>query len=171
MRKNRHSYETTTRYHIPFCSPNIFILYHTATSGARVLFMILLQIKINQLQNLSSVYSNRKAIDVIPQIFGSTLSLPMSTSSRLVLFFILLLKSPITLVNHNPSLRRSYPSHSTMCVSIPTILTPTVCTYQQAAPTAPQNSFGLSSISTSLSIPKTTDEVMSDPGWRQAYGR
>jgi hypothetical protein len=74
--------------------------------------MILLQVKINLLQNPSSVFSLatlvfKKVIDVIPQIFGGTLSLPMSASLRLVPSFLLLVKSPIILVSHNPSLQKS----------------------------------------------------------------
>lgn len=84
------------------------------SSGAHVLFMTLLQVKINLLQNPSSVFSLatlvcRKVTDAIPQIFGDTLSLLMSASLRLVLSFLLLQQSPMILIRHNLSLQRSLP--------------------------------------------------------------
>lgn len=104
---------STTKYHIPFCFPNnIFIIYRVVCSDAHVLFMSLLQIKINLLQNPLCVFSLatficNKDIDVIPHIICDTLSLPILASLRLVLCFLSLKKIPIIIVTHSSYLYRS----------------------------------------------------------------
>ncbi|MCI24523.1 hypothetical protein A2U01_0045707, partial [Trifolium medium] len=88
----------------------------------------------------------KKVIDVIPQIFGGTLSLPMSASLRPVPSFLQLLKSPIILVCHSPSLQRPRP------LAAP-----------QGSSPAPSDSH-----TQELPIAIRKGEAMSDPGWRQA---
>lgn len=107
---------------------NFFILYRSSFSSAHVLFVILLQGKINLLQNSSCLFLGYSRMQKGYQRYSpnlqSTLSLAMLIYLRFTPSFLLLEKSPIILISHNLSLQRSviFQLHSHILIPCPSHL-------------------------------------------------